>query len=95
MEVKDKIEHAEAVDQLNKDILKARKGKAPGNRLGLIVHENGGVMVVDVTNIELFYGDIVTMNIQARMQTLIDSPFQVELHNIIRGFLDNNLDEII
>ena len=95
MKKEDKLDFADATEQMNKDLLKARKGKPPGKRLGLIVHESGGIMVIDVTNLEVFYGDLTKMTIQAEMVAMIEGPLHAELHNVIRGFTENNLDEII
>jgi hypothetical protein len=85
----------EAVKTLNQELTKARDYKSPKRRIGLVWQADGNAAVIDIEDIEVFYGDMTSMHIKAKLLHIINDPFHVEIHHIIEAFLLNNLDSVL
>lgn len=85
----------EAVETLNRELNEARDHKSPKRRIGLVWQADGNAAIVDVDDIEVFYGDMTSMVIKAKLLHIVRDPFHVEIHNIIEAFLLNNLESAL
>jgi hypothetical protein len=95
MEVKkeDKIEIAEAVEKLNTKLRDARDNNPPPKRIGLIWSKPNSVLVLDIDDVEVFYGDLKSITIKATALDIIHEPMHLDMHNIIRDFLEGTYEK--
>lgn len=94
MDTKEQKEMAEVVEKMNQELQEARGGKPVGKRMGLVWQTDNSVMVLDVENIELFYGDLTSVTIKAMVQDIIHNPLHIELHNLIADFTEERHEPI-
>lgn len=95
MEIKkeDKIDMVEKVEKLNTQLKDARDNKPPPKRIGLVWTKPNSVMVLDIEDVEVFYADLKSITIKANALDIIHEPMHLDVHNIIRSFLEGTYEK--